>query len=361
MPSKRSESSRSSNITLKVFIPHLFDSLSAWNANFSFVPETDVLVPFLNQFSAKKNVRSGFISSLYAVAGFESQQKHFPPHAVYCYHYDFNDFPTEAVLLATPIHLQTGMTDVTIDGLAVTDISSVEAEALQVLVNQHFQQDSVRLERSAAGNWYVLLPFSLMPEVTYPADDVLGNSLFPFLHQTKQLEWNRLLNELQMLLYNANVNQRREEKGLRSVSSFWLWGNSQYYNSTQSTIDIIEKGLNPTKPVSHVVAGGFHGKVFSHALRAKWHKHLPKTINGDAVVIIDDLLEPSLCNDIDQWQYELTRIEANYIRPLMQLYQSNNSNIELIINTCDGRQWRKNHWSQRLFARKKHSLMDYVI
>lgn len=354
--SELSRPSKPADVTLNICIPHLFDSLSEWNTNFSFVPETDVLVPFLNQFSAKKNVFAGFIPSLYAVAGFDGQQKRFPPHAVSCYHYDFNKFSTDAVLLATPIHLQTGMADVTVDGLAVTDISSIEAEALQALVNQHFQQDNLRLEISASGRWYLLLPFALMPETTYPADNVLGNSLFPFLHPTQQLEWNRLLNELQMLLYSAAVNQQREKKGLRSVSSFWLWGNSQY--SAQYTI---EKGLNPTKAVRHVVAGGFDGKALSHALQAKWHKHLPKTINGNTVVIIDNLLEPSLCNDIEQWQYELTRIEMDYIRPLMQLYQANSNNIELIINACDGRQWGKSHWYQHLFAKKKHSLVDYVI
>jgi hypothetical protein len=349
-------SSKPADVTLTICIPHLFDSLSEWNTNFSFVPETDVLVPFLSQFFVKKNVLAGFIPSLYEIVDFDGQQKSFPPHAVYCYNYDFDELPTDAVLLATPIHLQTGMADVTVDGLAVTDISSVEAKLLQTLVNKHFQQDNLRLEISASGRWYVLLPFELMPETTYPADNVLGNSLFPFLHHTQQLEWNRLLNELQMLLYSAAVNQQRESKGLRSVSSFWLWGNSQY--SAQCTID---KGLNLTESVRHVVAGGFHGKAFSHALQAKWHKHLPKTINGDTVVIIDNLLEPSLCNDIDQWQYELTRIETDYIRPLMKLYQTNNNNIELIINTCDGRQWHKNHWYQRLFSRKKHSLVDYVI
>lgn len=344
--------SKSSDIVLNVFIPHLFDALEEWHTNFSFVPETKGLVPLLSQFTERKSALSGFIPSLYRTVGF-NKWNGFPPHAISCYHYDFGVLPTKAVLLATPIHLQTGMTDVTVDGLAVTDISSIEAESLQIVVNQHFKADDLRLEISPSGRWYVLLPFSLMPETTYPADEVLGNSLFPFLHHTKQLEWNRLLNELQMLLYTSVINQQRERQGLRSVSSFWLWGNAQH-----NKYDKVEKMVKHTHSLPSVVAGGFNGKAFAHLLQTEWYKRLPNTIDGDTVVIIDDLLKPSLCNDIDRWQQALTRVEADYIKPLFKMYRAN-TNIELIIHTCDGRQWVKRPWYQRLRMKKKASLVDY--
>lgn len=348
-----------SNAVVNVFIPHLFDPLKEWHTSFSFVPKTNLLVPLLNQFAIQRIAQTGFIHSLYAVTGFDHSlalSSQTPPHAVACYYYDFGKIPTEAVLLATPIHLQTGMTDVTVDGLPVNDISPSESQALQVVINQHFQADGLRLEAAPnhSGRWYVLLPFELMPKMTHPVEYVLGNSLFPFLHHTKQLTWNRLLNELQMLLHTAAVNQQRESRGERPVSSFWLWGNAQ--SNTKNKVEQAFQHAVKMTNVDHIVAGGFNGKVLSHMLNATWHPHFPEAMDGNMMLIIDDLVEPSLCNDVDQWQVALTQIETNYIKPLMQ-----QRNIKLILHSCDGQQWQKRQWYQRLWLRKKKTLIDYAL
>lgn len=337
--------------TLNIFIPQLFESLAEWHKNYQFVPKAPLLVPLLATFHPIKTSYTGMIETLYGEFGFDSKST-YPPHAKYCYQCDFAKSPEKQVLLATPIHLQTGMTDVSIDGLPVMDISLKEADELLELINLHFNQDDIKFERSEAGRWYVILKASDMPDKTFPVHDVLGNSLFPFLHHSKQLSWNRLLNELQMLLYSAPTNQNREVQSKREVSSFWLWGNEKS-----------QQEFRPSTTAGSIIGGAFDGQAFAYSMDTPWYDLMPeniatKSIATNSVIIIDELLEPMLCNDIEKWQLALTEIEKNIIQPLIK--HAKNNQLELIIHTCNGQRWINNKWYNRFLKKKKKSLLDYI-
>lgn len=57
---------------------------------------------------------------------------------------------------------------------------------------------------------------------------VLGKTINPFIEQAKSdLDWYRLMTEMQMFLFNHPVNQQRQANGLYPINSLWFWGGGQ--------------------------------------------------------------------------------------------------------------------------------------
>ena len=54
---------------------------------------------------------------------------------------------------------------------------------------------------------------------------VLGKSAGPYVEQSRrQLDWYRLLNEMQMFMHQHALNQQRPRDGLLPINSLWAWG-----------------------------------------------------------------------------------------------------------------------------------------
>ena len=54
---------------------------------------------------------------------------------------------------------------------------------------------------------------------------VLGKSASPYIEQSRrQLDWYKLLNEMQMFMHQHAVNHRRQRDGLLPINSLWAWG-----------------------------------------------------------------------------------------------------------------------------------------
>ncbi len=77
-------------------------------------------------------------------------------------------------------------------------------------------------------NW--LLNLHHPADVEFAAiDEVEGKSVDSYLPMgNKRREWLRLWNEIQMQLYNANINQRRMEQNKLPINSLWFWGAGEF-------------------------------------------------------------------------------------------------------------------------------------
>lgn len=106
-------------------------------------------------------------------------------------------------------------------------ISQEDTQVLMADLNQHFHQDGMLFVTGHSGQWYLLLESapdirSCLPEV------VVGRLVDDFqLHGSEALKWQRILNEIQMLLFSHPVNQRREQQGYAAVNSLWLYGSGR--------------------------------------------------------------------------------------------------------------------------------------
>ncbi len=126
--------------------------------------------------------------------------------------------------LLTPVHLQVGAELATLtepEGLQLDDAQSRE---LLNIVRPLFETEGFTLHWAGPLQW--LATHALFDGLaTASLDRVTGRNVDPWLpdHRNSRL-LRRLQNEVQMLLHNHAVNDRREAVGLATVNSVWLSG-----------------------------------------------------------------------------------------------------------------------------------------
>ena len=106
----------------------------------------------------------------------------------------------------------------------MASLTLAEVEPLVVLLNQHFDQEFT-VEIAAPHRWY-LQPVKALQIETIPLEGAAGGSAGKYQPTGPDAmlvqSW---LNEIQMLLYTAEVNQQREAQDQLQINSIWIWGN----------------------------------------------------------------------------------------------------------------------------------------
>ncbi len=126
-------------------------------------------------------------------------------------------------LCADPCYLHADLDRVLLfsDDLNLTEEeSSILIAEIQPLLAEF----GARLSQYKTDKW--LLELESLPELDFSAlPDVSGRSVDQFLPEGEdRRDWIRLWNEIQMQLYNADVNQRRQAQGKVPINSLWFWG-----------------------------------------------------------------------------------------------------------------------------------------
>lgn len=129
-------------------------------------------------------------------------------------------------LCADPVHLRLHQEQLILaDGRSLAVTVDEAREVIEEL-NRQFS-DSGHFHYGAADRWYLRLPATtrLGTFEVLPLSAVSGRRVGRQLPETTELRWlRRLLNELQMVLHDHPVNQRREEQAQPTINSLWLWG-----------------------------------------------------------------------------------------------------------------------------------------
>lgn len=155
---------------------------------------------------------------------FEVERQHDWPIAPLTLTIDGAD-PEEAYWLrADPVHLRLHRDRLLLADSNAFSLTHDEATALVEALNGHFAPDGFRFTAPRADRWYLRLDRD--PGIaTSPLDDVAGRDIAPYLPTGGEaLRWQRIANEIQMLLHAHPVNEAREERGEPVVNAVWLWG-----------------------------------------------------------------------------------------------------------------------------------------
>lgn len=99
-----------------------------------------------------------------------------------------------------------------------------ESKQLVTMLNRFLAQDNLTLLYGEPGEWF--LNVAMSPQVTTkPLRDVVAQDIKAHLPVGQnQSKWHTLLTELQMLLFDHEVNQLRQKQGRPLINSVWLWG-----------------------------------------------------------------------------------------------------------------------------------------
>jgi len=126
--------------------------------------------------------------------------------------------------VAQPVHFATGLDHLRLAPLAQAALTEDDVSALGALVSAHFATDELTVAAFAQDAW--LLRFARSIDCsTQPPDAVVGHNVHDFMPTGRDGSRIRsLMNEIQMLLHEHPVNQRRERARRLPVNGWWLWG-----------------------------------------------------------------------------------------------------------------------------------------
>ena len=206
-------------------------------------------------------------------------------------------------LCADPVNLSFAREHLLLGEFPADELRPEEVAALVAELNDTFGELG-SFEAAAPNRWYLRLKAPTRTRF-FPLHDVVGRPIRDFLPEGDDARlWQRTMNELQVVLHNHPVNQAREAAGRRPANSLWFWGAGTPRTAGQP----IASTIQATDPLMR----GF-------ALAAGTPAGAPdcaKALDGNSLVVLDDLLLPSRHLDIDSWRNRLAKLEQAWFAPL---------------------------------------------
>lgn len=132
-------------------------------------------------------------------------------------------------LLFKPVHLKADINNAIVYPVDEND------DDIILLINdlKSYFKENCEIENLPGKRWIMRL-LDCEPVIDVPHYlSAVGNKFTHYLEQSRSnLEWFRLFNEMQMFLYQHEINQQRLSKGQLPVNSLWCWGADPYLGET---------------------------------------------------------------------------------------------------------------------------------
>jgi hypothetical protein len=132
--------------------------------------------------------------------------------------------PGKWALLATPVHLEAGPRSLHLPAGGMLELEPDEAQALAADFNRVFAGDAVRLVHAREALLLCQFDAPLEAATTDP-EQLVGGDVFDSLPRGADApRLRRLASEIEMWLFEHDVNARRRARAAPAISSLWLWG-----------------------------------------------------------------------------------------------------------------------------------------
>jgi hypothetical protein len=127
-------------------------------------------------------------------------------------------------LRVDPVTMWADMARVFMTRYGFADLDPYERNEVEACVRDVLKAEGFHLHGEHPERWCIALGDSPGFEFT-PLDQALGMDVAEVMpDHPEALRWRRVLNEIQVALHNAPVNQRRRAAGKAEVNSVWFWG-----------------------------------------------------------------------------------------------------------------------------------------
>lgn len=253
---------------------------------------------------------------------------------------------------ADPVHFKADIDHAIMLDHNRLDIKAEEAAALIESFNQHFSADGIQLYMGHEHRWYLSAADGLDVQTT-ALQDAVGRNVQHFLPVGEHaLNWKRFLNETQMLFYSHEVNQQRQETGVMTINSLWLWGEGQELNVTGEpswdwvvSDDIVAEGIAQSTGVKHISLTALNNNI-----------ELPE---GNGVMVLSSLLGPLSYGDTHAWSESIQQLCQQWLTAIHGLLKSRKITL-LDLYPADGRVYQLSAAQLLKFWRRKKPVASYV-
>ena len=334
----------SSNISVTHSIDLIIPGLCGPLPDISMMHDSKLLshaVSLLAKSSKQKTNVTTYPEQLCAIMGLNVDHVPLAELSLSAYGIDKQDYHW---MHADPVHM---MADV--DHLVLYDSNSLklqagEAEILLEELNRHFKQDGIEFVPGDENHWFVKSKRDFNITTHRLNDAVMQNvnQLMPVGEGS--VFCKQLLNESQMLLHANSVNSKREENGLLTANSLWLWGEGSSVKQADSAAvkcfgnDVLFKGI------SHHVGIDAEDVITIESIISRVKK------SEKNIVVFDDLISACSYGDTSTWLTSFESLYESLLKPLID-YALNN-NLEIRCYPCDGYQYVINSKTKYRFWKK---------
>jgi hypothetical protein len=264
-------------------------------------------------------------------------------------------------MCADPVHLQADMDHAILSAGEDISISDDESAELCDLLDRHFSQDGIRFIYRDRCSW-LLSSTSDITLSTTPLFDAVGRNVNFLLPQgDSSAYWKQVLTEAQMLLFSHHINADREQRGLPSINSLWLYGSGKLSTASACGVSSVAGDDDMLRGLaSHVQCRYFNlpdsAAVYMESLRKKAGPGTElneDTSIGDGsvnVLLLSDLLQLTNYADISLWSKHLEGILNGWIYPLLMLAKK--QKVSIFLYPCNGKRYRFSRYDDLRFWRK---------
>lgn len=209
----------------------------------------------------------------------------------------------QSYLLIEPTHLRVDRDRLLICESELLQLNDEETMFAIGELNRHFIDD-LQIFRLENELWLVGLKFKLHDDlISYPICDIVGENIDDYLPTgTDRLRLHKLMNEMQMLLFNLPMNNQREQDRLLALNSIWLW-------------DISKAKLSFK----------FHDSpIFSNnPMFGKQYDKLEKVIAiNDSYLLLDDVFYSACYRDSYTWINKLNQLDQGLMSEILFAFKN---------------------------------------
>jgi len=135
-----------------------------------------------------------------------------------------DELPRGTWAVAQPVHLATAIDHLRLAPPHLLAMVPDEARELLATVNGHLAGTGLTFALGAPDAWSLHCADAL-DCITFEPEQVVGQNIRDFMPDGRDgPAVRRLMNEIQMLLHEHPVNERRARQGSPAINSLWLWG-----------------------------------------------------------------------------------------------------------------------------------------
>ncbi len=230
-----------------------------------------------------------------------------------------------------PLHLRVDMTHARAFGAPMLALTREEADALVATINGHLDAEGITVEAPVPDRWYVAL--AEVPDlITHTPSEVAGRNIDHFLPRGKEGPyWRRLMNELQMLLYDHPVNVARRAQGQLPVNSVWPWGAGALPPMPPSRPPPAR--VLADEPIARGLANLSGSKV------AALPDRLDETAvaaTGRTLLVDTGIRDPLVHGEAEGWLAGLADVEARWLAPALECLRAATLD-RLVLHTASSR------------------------
>jgi len=257
-------------------------------------------------------------------------------------------------LCASPVLLQPNQNSVILRGNMSLQLRSVEVNQLLGDLSEVFAEHHMRLVAPKPLEWLVNLPAESQL-ITTPLLEALLKDISGVMPQGEEkYMWQRLSNDVQMMLHASKVNAERASLGKDPVNGLWFWGAGALpkavepvYQGCWTSSSIIKGACTLTETRYHALPTSIFGCV----------PHFKA--GGKYLIVIEDLATLLAHGMGMQWAEALQEIEAVWFAPL-RIFLKNGEIDNVFIHTGDGRQFHISRHTLRQWWRRTKSIEAFI-